>query len=169
MTSVTFLLLLNHMHEVVSHYMVNVQIGRQPQIADSTPKTHLRSPLWLAFIPALLSTVEAICLFLVTANGLAVLLGASAVVLTPGALFFHAPAIRLPIFALASGSALLNLWLLWNQWRLRRSPAAQWRIRPLTAKERRRIFVIAGLSILALVLVAAELFFHYKLHGSPFA
>lgn len=148
---------------------MNVQIEKQPRIAEPGHKKWLRSPLWLASTSALLAIIEAICLFLVTANGLAAVVGVSAVVLAQGVLLFHTAAIRLPILALASGGALLNLWLLWNQWRLRRSPAARWRIRPLTAKERRRILLIAGLSIVALILVAAELFLHNKLHGSPFA
>lgn len=125
--------------------------------------------LWLSSGSLFFAAVEAICLFLVGASGLAVALGGSAIVLAQGALFFHSAAIRLPILGVGGACAVLNLWLLLNQWRLRRAPAAQWRIRPLTQKERRRILLIAVMSVLALVLVAAELYLHHKLHGSAFA
>jgi hypothetical protein len=125
--------------------------------------------LWLSSGSLLFAAVEAICLFLVSASGLAVALGGSAIVLVPGALFFHSAAIRLPILGVASVIAMFNLWLLLNQRRLRRAPAAQWRTRPFTRNERRRILLITIMSVLSLILVAAELYLHHKLHGSAFA
>jgi len=115
----------------------------------------------------LLAAVEAVCVFVVGANGVAALVGSSGIVLAEGARIFHQAAIRLPLLALATGVALFNLWMLLNSWRLRRAPAAQWRIRPLQAHERRRIGLIAVLS--TLLFVTAELFLHHKLHGSAFA
>lgn len=85
-----------------------------------------------------------------------------------GAAFIHAAAIRLPILAVATLGALLNLWLLFNAWNLRRAGSAMWRIKPLTLKEQRRIILIAAMSIVTL-LVASELYLHYKEHGSAFA
>ena len=125
--------------------------------------------VWLSSGSLLFASVEAICLFLVSANGLALALGGSAIGLTQGALFFHSAVLRLPILAAASAMAVLNLGLLVNQWRLRRLPSAKWRMRPLSLKERRRILLIAAMSVLALVLVATELYLHHKLHGSAFA
>jgi hypothetical protein len=117
----------------------------------------------------LLAAVEAVCLFVVSANGVAALVGSSGIVLAEGARIFHQAAIRLPLLALATGVALFNLWMLLNSWRLRRAPAAQWRIRTLQAHERRRIGLIAVLSLITLLFVTAELFLHHKLHGSAFA
>jgi hypothetical protein len=139
---------------------------KHKQQADVSVMSRL---LWLSSGSLLFAAVEAICLFLVSASGLAVALGGSAIVLAPGALFFHSAAIRLPILGVAGGCAVLNLWLLLNQWRLRRAPAAQWRIRPFTQKERHRILLIAAMSVVALIFVAAELLLHHKLHGSAFA
>ena len=108
-------------------------------------------------------------MFVVSANGVAAAVGSSGIVLVEGARIFHEAAIRLPLLGVATFIALLNLWMLFNAWRLRRSGAAQWRIRPLQASERRRIMVIAGLSVIALLFVALELFLHHRLHGSAFA
>lgn len=116
-----------------------------------------------------LATIEALCVFVISANAVAALVGSAGIVLAGGARIFHEPAIRLPLLGLATAIALFNLWMLLNTWRLRRAPAAQWRIRPLQARERRRIVVIAALSLLTLLFVAAELFVHHKLHGSEFA
>jgi hypothetical protein len=116
-----------------------------------------------------LATIEAVCVFVVSANGVAALVGSSGIVLAEGARIFHQAAVRLPLLALATVVALFNLWMLLNAWRLRRAPTAQWRLRPLLASQRRQIALIAALSLLTLVLVGAELFVHHKLHGSAFA
>ena len=116
-----------------------------------------------------LATVEAVCVFVVSANGVAALVGSSGIVLAEGARIFHQAAIRLPLLGLATVIALYNLWMLLNTWRLRRAPTAQGHIRPLPASERRRMALIAVLSTLTLLLVGAELFVHHKLHGSAFA
>lgn len=115
-----------------------------------------------------LAAIEAICVFFVSANGLIVLVGGATIGLAQGAAFIHAAAIRLPILAVATLGALLNLWLLFNAWNLRRAGSAMWRIKPLTLKERRRIILIAAMSIVTL-LVASELYLHHKEHGSAFA
>jgi len=117
----------------------------------------------------LLAAIEAACVFVVSANGVAALVGSSGIVLAEGARIFHQGAIRLPLLTLATAIAVFNLWMLFNTWRLRRSAAAQWRIRPLGAAERRRIALIAVLSAITLLFVAAELIFHHRLHGSAFA
>jgi hypothetical protein len=116
-----------------------------------------------------LAAIEAVCLFLVSANGLALLVGGTAIGLAQGAAWIHTAAIRFPLLGLASLGALLNLWLLLNAWRLRNSRAARWRKRPLLPGERKRIVLIATLSLLTLLLVGVELLLHHRLHGSAFA
>jgi hypothetical protein len=90
-----------------------------------------------------LATIEAVCVFVVSANGAAALVGSSGIVVAEGARVFHQAAIRLPLLGLAIAIVLFNLWMLLNTWRLRRRPTAQWRLRPLPAAERRQIALIA--------------------------
>jgi len=116
-----------------------------------------------------LATVEAVCVFVVSANGVAALVGSSGIVLAEGARIFHQAAIRLPLLGLATVVAVFNLWMLLKVWRLRRASAAQGPMRPLATSERRQMALIAVLSTLTLLLVGAELFVHHKLHGSAFA
>src|SRR5215467_7464759 len=107
-----------------------------------------------------LAAIEAVCLFFVSVNGLIVLLGGAAVGLAQGAAWIHIAVIRLPLMGLAAVGALLNLWLLVNSWRLRNAPSARWRKKPLLPSERRRIILVATISILTLLFVGAELILH---------
>lgn len=115
------------------------------------------------------ATVEAVCVFVVSANGVAALVGSSGIVVAEGARIFHQAAIRLPLLGLATVIAMFNLWILLKAWRLRRARTAQPDMHPLAASERRQTALIAVLSILTIVIVGAELFVHHELHGSAFA
>jgi hypothetical protein len=138
--------------------------GAMPGIAKPNKRQVLLGSGSLA-----LAAVEAACLFFVSANGLIVMLGGAAVGLAQGAAWIHTAAIRLPLLGLAACGGLLNLWLLVNSWRLRNAPSARWRKRTLLPSERRRIILVATLSILTLLFVGSELFLHHRLHGSAFA
>jgi len=128
-----------------------------------------KKQVFLGFGSLAVAAIEAVCLFFVTANGLVLLLGGASISLAQGAVLFHSAAIRLPLLSLATLGAMLNLWLLFNAWRLRRAPSAQWRRRPIDQKERRRMIIVGTLSIITLLVVATELFLHHRLHGSSFA
>jgi hypothetical protein len=125
--------------------------------------------VFLGFGSLAIGVIDAVCLFFVTANSLVLLLGGASISLAQGAVLFHTATIRLPLLSLATLGAVLNLWLLFNAWRLRRAPSALWRRRPLDRKERRRIIIVSALSIITLLVVATELFLHHRLHGSSFA
>jgi len=77
---------------------------------------------------------------------------------------FHREAIRIPLLTIGVVGALISLLLLWNEERLRRNPAAAWRIRPLTPVQRRRRWFQLGAAIVTLVLVALELVTHSWFH-----
>src|SRR5579862_7802327 len=96
----------------------------------------------------LLATIEAICVLVVSANGVAALVGSSGIVLAEGARIFYQASIRVPLLALATCIALFNLWMLFNSWRLRHAGAAQWRLRPLQPSQKRRMALIATLSVI---------------------
>ena len=68
------------------------------------------------------------------------------------------------MLALAGAGAFVNLGLLWNAERMRRNPAARWRIRPLTKKERLEKWLQLGASVLTLLLIAGELLAHPLFH-----
>jgi hypothetical protein len=107
--------------------------------------------------------------FLVSASGLAALVVGSAIVLAQGIFLFHSASIRIPILALATVGAFFNLGLMWNQYRLRNTLSAQWRLQPMKSKEIVRVRLVVSMSALTLLCVAAELYLHHRSHGSAFS
>jgi hypothetical protein len=120
---------------------------------------------WSSFVFALL---QSLCTAVLAVSGIRVLIGLGALAAAAGtnapARGFHQDAIRIPMMALALAGALINLFVLWRLWSLRRRPAAQWRVQPLTAKEKRSQWLQFLLSIATLILLAIEWWTHSMLH-----
>jgi len=137
-----------------------------PTAPESSARTKLLS--WSSFVFALL---QSLCSAVVAISGIRVAIGLGALAAAAGihapARGFHADAIRIPMMTLALIGALLNLYLLWNARRLRNRPAAQWRRIPLTAKKKASERLQLILSILALLLLAAEWITHPMIHRVP--
>ena len=111
--------------------------------------------------------VQGVCATAVFVSGMGTALGLSAVAAATAAgpaTGFHANRFRIPMLALAGAGAFVNLGLLWNAERMRRNPAARWRIRPLTKKERLEKWLQLGASVLTLLLIAGELLVHPLFH-----
>ena len=114
-----------------------------------------------------LAAAESVCVILVGLSGVRVALGlGSLIAATAGgpAQGFHRNGLRIPFLVVGSLGALLSLLLLWNEERLRRNPAAAWRMRPLTKEQRRQRWLQLGLAVLTLVLVALEVITHPWFH-----
>jgi hypothetical protein len=112
---------------------------------------------WSSFIFALL---QSLCTAVLTISGIRVLIGLGALAAAAGtdapAKGFHSDAIRIPMMVLALVGALINLYVLWRQWSLRRRPASQWRLQPLSVKEKRSQWFQLVLAIVTLVLLGLE-------------
>jgi len=132
--------------------------------ADGARGTGRRTLGWSALG---LAAVESICAAAVALSGVRVLLGMSSLIAatTAGpAQGFHREGIRIPILWISGVIAGVNLLLLWNESRLRSNPASQWRMQPLTPKERRRRWIQIVTSVAALLLIAAEVITHPWFH-----
>jgi hypothetical protein len=120
---------------------------------------------WSSFLFALL---QSLCTFFAAANGLrfAIGIGALAVGAAAGRFidWFHSDWIRLPMVGLALFGSLLNLLVLWQVRRLRARPAAAWRVRPVSARKMQMEWVQFGLSVVTLVLIAVEEYWHLQWH-----
>jgi hypothetical protein len=114
-----------------------------------------------------LAVVEALCAAAVALSGVRVLLGMSSLIAATAAgpaHGFHSEGLRVPILWASGLVALLNLLLLWNENRIRQNPAAQWRIQPLTLKQRRQRWIQIVTSAGALLLILAEVVTHPWFH-----
>jgi len=108
----------------------------------------------------LFAVLQSVCSFFVALDGLRFLIGVGALagVVAAGERWdrLHADWIRVPMIVLSLAGALLNLTVLLHVRHLRRRPAAQWRVRPLTPRKLRAERVQLVLSVVTLVLVAVE-------------
>lgn len=114
-----------------------------------------------------LAAAESMCAAVVALSGVRVLLGMSsliAAVAAGPAQGFHREALRVPILWASGVIAALNLLLLWNENRIRQNPGAEWRVQPLTAKQRRQRWIQLATSIAALLLILAEVVTHPWFH-----
>jgi ABC-type uncharacterized transport system permease subunit len=111
--------------------------------------------------------VQGVCATAVFVSGISTALGLSAAAAATAAgpaTGLHANRFRIPMLALAGVGAFVNLFLFWNAERMRRNPAARWRMRPLTRKERFEKWLQLGASVLTLLLIAGELLAHPLFH-----
>lgn len=114
-----------------------------------------------------LAAAESLCVMMVGLSGVRVAFGLSSLIAaTAGgpAQGFHRNGLRVPFLVVGTVGALLSLLLLWNEERLRKNPAAAWRMRPLTQRQRRQRWLQLGLAVLTLVLVVLELITHQWFH-----
>lgn len=117
---------------------------------------------WGAF---LLAIVEAVCVFVVAAGKAGIALSSiSATAAGSAALWVHRDSFRIPALLLAIMGSLLNLFLLWRFQRLRNAPAAAWRKKQLSSRQRWRIGLVLALSLATLLTAGAEIYFHRVLH-----
>jgi len=143
---------------------------RNPDLHGIDTKTSSRiwpAQRFLNLGPLGLALIQGICAAAVFLSGIRTALGFSSLVAAAAAgpaTGLHANRIRIPMLALAGIGAAVNLLLFWNAERMRRNPAARWRMRPLTRKERLSKLIQVGTSVLTLILIAAEVLSHPLFH-----
>jgi hypothetical protein len=121
----------------------------------------------ISFASLAFALVQSLCTAAVTISGIRVLFGLSSLISATAAgpaHGFHSNKIRLAFLVLAGVGSVVNLWLYWNESRLRGNPAAQWRITPLDRKARIRCRLQLWLAIVTLVLIAVEEVTHPWFH-----
>src|SRR5712664_4672661 len=121
---------------------------------------------WSALFFAVLQSV---CRAFIALNGVRLLIGIGAFAAASGALKLadrmHIDAIRIPMMLLALAGSLLNLVVLWQVWRLRKRPASAWRQTAVPKRKLASEWLQLILSILTLVLLAAEFVAHRLLRA----
>jgi len=142
------------------------QSGEGPLQATGALELQDHVPLKRSWGAFLLATVEALCLFVVTAGRTGIALSTISASVTGWVTFLHRDIFRIPALLLAIVGSMLNFWILWRSHRLRNAPSAAWRMRPLTTKERWRIGVVLALSALTLFTAGFEIHFHRLSHHS---
>jgi hypothetical protein len=123
---------------------------------------------WSGIVFAILQSA---CTAVIAISGIRVAIGLGALAAAAGihapAKGFHQDAIRIPMMLLALVGSLLNLFVIWKIRRLRNKPASKWRQKPVTSQKLSSERLQIGLSILTLVLLAAEWITHPMIHRIP--
>ena len=118
-----------------------------------------------------LAILQSACTAVIAISGIRVAIGLSALAAAAGihapARGFHQDAIRIPMMALAFAGAVINLYVIGKVRRLRSKPAAQWRMQPVSKKKLNSERFQIALSILTLLLLAAEWITHPLVHRVP--
>jgi hypothetical protein len=127
----------------------------------------------LGWTSILLALLQSLCTAVLTISGIRVAIGLSALAAASGiyapAKGWHQDAIRIPMLIIATAGAILNLALIAWIRHLRNRPAAQWRRRERTPKEKRSERLQIVLAIVTLILVGLETWTHTIVHrqGPP--
>lgn len=112
--------------------------------------------------------LQSACAAVLALSGVRVAIGLTALAAASGtyapAVGLHQDAIRIPMLILGGVGAVVNLAVLFRVRRLRARASGQWRRRIVSAKERRSEQLQLVLSVLTLVLIAAEVSTHSIVH-----
>jgi hypothetical protein len=123
---------------------------------------------WSGIVFAILQSA---CTAVMVVSGVRVAIGLGALAAAAGiqapAHGFHQDAIRIPMMALAFLGAVANLYVIWKVRSLRGKPAAQWRQQPVTKKKLNSERFQIALSVVTLLLLAAEWITHPLVHRVP--
>jgi hypothetical protein len=116
--------------------------------------------------------LQSACTAVIAISGVRVAIGLSA--LAEATFGIHAPAggfhrdsIRRPMMLAATLGSLINLYVIWRIRSLRARPSSQWRVQPITSRQRWSEGFQIFLAILTLILVAAEWITHPMVHRVP--
>lgn len=148
----------------------------QPSDPTSPGDASLSQPAGMRVVAGasfLFALLQSICTAVLTLSGLRVAIGLTALAAASGvyapATGWHQDAIRIPMLWLATLGACVNLAVLaWIRY-LRSRPAASWRRRPLTAKQKRSERLQIVLALVTFILVGLETWTHPMVHrtGPP--
>ena len=121
---------------------------------------------WVGWSSLFLAIIQSVCTIFVALSGLRLLLGAAAFASAIGAMKvvdrLHVDAIRVPMVMFALIGAAFNLVALWQVRRLRGRGASAWRQKQISGSKLASEGMQFALSILTLVLLAAETIFHLR-------
>lgn len=143
-------------------HQISPEITSEP-ISATAPR------MWAVSLTSLLFILlQSACTVVVAFSGINAAVGlgsfAAAIGLTRLTGSFHADLIRIPMMVLALVGSLFALYIVRRARTLRARPASQWRIRPLSPKEKRKETFQIAISTVAILLIVAEIVTHVYLN-----
>ena len=122
---------------------------------------------WVGWSSLFLALVQSVCTIFVALSGLRLLLGAATFGAAIGVMKIaderiHIDAVRIPMVMFALVGAVFNLVALWQVRRLRGRAASAWRQKTISRSKFASEKVQLVLSVLTLILLAVESFYHLR-------
>lgn len=142
--------------------------GERAQEATATAAAQTVSRFrWIGWSSLFFALVQSVCTIFAALSGLRLLLGAAAFSAAIGVMKiadtrFHNDTIRIPMVMFALVGAVFNLIALWQVRRLRARGASAWRQKPVSRSKFASEGVQLGLSLLTLLLLGLESFYHFQ-------
>jgi cytochrome b subunit of formate dehydrogenase len=138
------------------------------KIIDERPWRHIS---WFAGLTSFaFILLQSACAAVLAVSGLRLAIGIASLTaasIVPGFIFsIHAARIRVPMMIVAVLGSVINLYVLWRIRSLRLRPEAQWRVQPVTVKQKRSERIQIALAVATLLLIAVESLIHHHWHGS---
>jgi hypothetical protein len=134
-----------------------------------SPKMSLVNSKLINWSALFFAVLQSVCSAFIALGSVRLLIGIGAFAAASSVLKLadrmHVAAIRIPMMLIALAGSLLNLVVLWQVWRLRKRSASAWRQQPVSKKKITSEWLQFTLSILTLLLLAAEFMAHRILHA----
>ena len=134
----------------------------QPSVLEKAP------PLSVVGSSFLFSVLQSVCTAVVALNSVRLAIGIGSLAMTTGLgaameHFHQITWLRFTLLVGALSGSILTLGIVLRATRLRNRPAARWRFRPLSSKQRRMEMLQVALSLVTLLLVVIEEYLHFRL------
>ena len=150
-----------------------LETSRSANPAPASAEEPVGRRAWLVSMTSLVFIVlQSACTAVIAISGIRVAIGLSGLAAATFGIHapahgFHRDAIRIPMMILALAGSLINLYVIWRIRMLRARPSSQWRVQAVSGKQRRSELFQIALSVIALVLLAAEWITHPMVHRVP--
>ena len=146
---------------------------RSPEAKVERQEDRLAAPKQRAWILGATSfmfiLLQSACTAVMAISGVRVLIGLGALAAAAGlhrpATGFHSDAIRIPMMSIAVVGSIVNLYVISRIRALRARPSSQWRMQPVSPRQKRNEMLQVALAIFTLLLVAAEYATHLIVHN----
>jgi hypothetical protein len=134
----------------------------RPFVLEAAP------PLTLIGSSLLFSVLQSVCTAVVALNSVRLAIGIGSLAMSTGlgaamAHFHEITWVRVILLVGALSGSMLTLGIILRAKRLRSRPAARWRLRPLSSKQKRMELLQVFLSLVTLLLVVVEEYLHFRL------
>jgi hypothetical protein len=152
--------------EASMEFIAQATTAKDEPLTDGEIPLTSRSRAIMVGTSFIFSVLQSICTAIVAINGMRFVIGLGALAMTAGLgadlnHFHEITWLRITFLVGALSGSLLTLGILLRSRHLRNRPAARWRFRPLTSKQRRIEFLQIAISVLTLILVVVEECLHF--------